>query len=106
MMITGQGNGQGGREVGQKANQLPGYRHIDVLEERQYIADVWGIPEPELADLAELLRRRDVAAGEVLWRQGDERVGMRLIGEGRGAGWQTAGGPRRVRCDGGHVKAA
>jgi assimilatory nitrate reductase catalytic subunit len=48
MMITGQGNGQGGREVGQKANQLPGYRHIDVLEERQYVADVWGIPESEL----------------------------------------------------------
>jgi assimilatory nitrate reductase catalytic subunit len=48
MMITGQGNGQGGREVGQKANQLPGYRHIDVPEERQYVADVWGIPEPEL----------------------------------------------------------
>jgi assimilatory nitrate reductase catalytic subunit len=48
MMITGQGNGQGGREVGQKASQLPGYRHIDVPEERQYIADVWGIPEPEL----------------------------------------------------------
>nr|MBA3947859.1 molybdopterin oxidoreductase family protein [Herpetosiphonaceae bacterium] len=48
MMITGQGNGQGGREVGQKANQLPGYRHIDVPAERQYIADVWGIPEPEL----------------------------------------------------------
>jgi assimilatory nitrate reductase catalytic subunit len=48
MMITGQGNGQGGREVGQKANQLPGYRHIDVLEERQYVADVWGIPEAEL----------------------------------------------------------
>jgi len=48
MMLTGQGNGQGGREVGQKANQLPGYRHIDVAEERQYIADVWGIPESEL----------------------------------------------------------
>src|SRR5207249_10799887 len=48
MMVTGQGNGQGGREVGQKANQLPGYRHIDVLEERQHIAKVWGIPEPEL----------------------------------------------------------
>jgi assimilatory nitrate reductase catalytic subunit len=48
MMITGQGNGQGGREVGQKANQLPGYRHIDVPEERQYIADVWGIPVDEL----------------------------------------------------------
>ncbi len=48
MMITGQGNGQGGREVGQKANQLPGYRHIDVPEERQYIAQIWGIPESEL----------------------------------------------------------
>ena len=48
MMLTGQGNGQGGREVGQKANQLPGYRHIDDMEDRQYIADVWGIPEPEL----------------------------------------------------------
>ena len=29
MMLTGQGNGQGGREMGQKASQLPGYRHID-----------------------------------------------------------------------------
>ncbi len=48
MMVTGQGNGQGGREVGQKANQLPGYRHIDVPEDRQYIADVWGIPAEEL----------------------------------------------------------
>ncbi|MGI8405149.1 MAG: formate dehydrogenase subunit alpha [Thermomicrobiales bacterium] len=48
MMLTGQGNGQGGREVGQKANQLPGYRHIDDMADRQYIADVWGIPEPEL----------------------------------------------------------
>lgn len=47
-MLTGQGNGQGGREVGQKANQLPGYRHIDVPEHRRYIADVWGIPEQEL----------------------------------------------------------
>lgn len=47
-MITGQGNGQGGREMGQKANQLPGYRHIDVMEDREYIAGVWGIPEAEL----------------------------------------------------------
>jgi assimilatory nitrate reductase catalytic subunit len=48
MMLTGQGNGQGGREVGQKANQLPGYRHIDVPEERQAVADVWGIPVEDL----------------------------------------------------------
>lgn len=48
--LTGQGNGQGGREVGQKASQLPGYRHIDVAEDRQYIADVWGLPVDELPD--------------------------------------------------------
>ncbi len=46
--LTGQGNGQGGREVGQKAAQLPGYRHIFVPEERQAVADVWGIPVDEL----------------------------------------------------------
>jgi assimilatory nitrate reductase catalytic subunit len=67
MMITGQGNGQGGREVGQKANQLPGYRHIDVPEERQYIADVWGIPEPDLpqegAAATEMVRL--MAEGEI-----------------------------------------
>src|SRR5947209_5195505 len=48
MMVTGQGNGQGGREVGQKANQLPGYRHIDVPAEREHIAKFWGIPIEEL----------------------------------------------------------
>lgn len=47
-MLTGQGNGQGGREVGQKANQLPGYRHIDDPDHRAYIAGVWGIPVDEL----------------------------------------------------------
>lgn len=48
MMLTGQGNGQGGREIGQKANQLPGYRYIDRPEDRQAVAAVWGIPEEEL----------------------------------------------------------
>jgi len=46
MMITGQGNGQGGREHGQKADQLPGMRSIADPEHRKYIAGVWGI-EPE-----------------------------------------------------------
>jgi assimilatory nitrate reductase catalytic subunit len=46
--LTGQGNGQGGREVGQKASQLPGYRHIDVPEDREYVAGVWGIPVEEM----------------------------------------------------------
>jgi assimilatory nitrate reductase catalytic subunit len=42
--LTGQGNGQGGREHGQKADQLPGYRRIDDDEARAHMADVWGIP--------------------------------------------------------------
>ncbi len=46
--LTGQGNGQGGREVGQKASQLPGCRHIDNLEDRAYISSVWGIDEKDL----------------------------------------------------------
>src|SRR5438309_1334560 len=46
--ITGQGNGQGGREHGQKADQLPGGRDIDNPEHRRFIADFWGIPEAEL----------------------------------------------------------
>jgi assimilatory nitrate reductase catalytic subunit len=44
--VTGQGNGQGGREHGQKADQLPGYRLIENPDDRAYIAGVWGI-EPE-----------------------------------------------------------
>lgn len=46
--ITGQGNGQGGREHGQKADQLPGYRKIADPEARRYIAEVWGVPEESL----------------------------------------------------------
>ncbi|MBK7392487.1 MAG: formate dehydrogenase subunit alpha [Chloracidobacterium sp.] len=46
--ITGQGNGQGGREHGQKADQLPGYRSMLNPEHRKYIAEVWGIDESEL----------------------------------------------------------
>src|SRR5262249_20574591 len=46
--ITGQGNGQGGREHGQKADQLPGQRQIMNPEHRKYVCDVWGLPEEEL----------------------------------------------------------
>ena len=41
--ITGQGNGQGGREHGQKADQLPGYRRIDDPAAREHVARVWGV---------------------------------------------------------------
>lgn len=46
--VTGQGNGQGGREHGQKADQLPGYRLIENPEDRAYVASVWGIDPNEL----------------------------------------------------------
>ncbi|WP_406126934.1 molybdopterin oxidoreductase family protein [Streptomyces canus] len=41
--LTGQGNGQGGREHGQKADQLPGYRKLDDPAARAHVAEVWGV---------------------------------------------------------------
>ncbi len=46
--LTGQGNGQGGREHGQKADQLPGYRLIEDPDHRMAIAKVWGVDPGEL----------------------------------------------------------
>ncbi|WP_051425574.1 molybdopterin oxidoreductase family protein [Jiangella gansuensis] len=46
--ITGQGNGQGGREHGQKADQLPGYRRIDDPAARAHVAGVWGVDPDDL----------------------------------------------------------
>jgi assimilatory nitrate reductase catalytic subunit len=46
--ITGQGNGQGGREQGHKCDQLPGNRDITNPEHREYIASVWGVDESEI----------------------------------------------------------
>lgn len=61
--ITGQGNGQGGREHGQKCDQLPGARDISNPEHRAYIAGVWGINPDELpqagVDAYEMFRRID-----------------------------------------------
>ena len=46
--LTGQGNGQGGREHGQKADQLPGYRLITDPAAREHVARVWGVPPESL----------------------------------------------------------
>jgi assimilatory nitrate reductase catalytic subunit len=46
--ITGQGNGQGGREHGQRCNQLPGGRDIENPEHRKFVASAWGIAEAEM----------------------------------------------------------
>jgi assimilatory nitrate reductase catalytic subunit len=65
--IVGQANGQGGREHGQKCDQLPGWREIANPEHRKYIASVWKIDEKELpgpgVDAYELFRKIDV--GEI-----------------------------------------
>jgi assimilatory nitrate reductase catalytic subunit len=46
--ITGQGNGQGGREHGQKSDQLPGDRRIDDPAARRHVARVWGVAPESL----------------------------------------------------------
>ncbi|HET7274853.1 MAG TPA: molybdopterin oxidoreductase family protein [Longimicrobiaceae bacterium] len=61
--ITGQGNGQGGREHGQKKDQLPGMRELANPEHRAYIADIWGmdpddLPQPGV-DAYEIMRKAD-----------------------------------------------
>nr|WP_269809751.1 molybdopterin oxidoreductase family protein [Kineosporia rhizophila] len=65
--LTGQGNGQGGREHGQKADQLPGYRKLDDPAARTHVAGVWGIepgelPQPGLSAY-EMLDRCGTAGG-------------------------------------------
>jgi assimilatory nitrate reductase catalytic subunit len=61
--ITGQGNGQGGREHGQKCDQLPGARDIANLEHRAHIAKIWGVNPDELpgagVDAYEIFRKID-----------------------------------------------
>ena len=65
--IVGQANGQGGREHGQKCDQLPGWRDISNPEHRRYIAQVWDIDEAEMpgpgVDAYEMFRKID--AGEI-----------------------------------------
>ncbi|MER7051306.1 molybdopterin oxidoreductase family protein [Streptomyces sp. NPDC000351] len=46
--LTGQGNGQGGREHGQKADQLPGYRKLTDPAARLHVAEVWGVAPDSL----------------------------------------------------------
>ncbi|WP_269938305.1 molybdopterin oxidoreductase family protein [Arthrobacter sp. HY1533] len=46
--LTGQGNGQGGREHGQKADQLPGYRKITDPAARAHVAAVWGVDPADI----------------------------------------------------------
>ncbi|MEW6270354.1 MAG: molybdopterin oxidoreductase family protein [Thermodesulfobacteriota bacterium] len=65
--ITGQGNGQGGREHGQRCNQLPGARDVENPEHRAHVARLWGIPEERLPgkgatapEIVEKIHRREI----------------------------------------------
>ncbi len=65
--ITGQGNGQGGREHGQKCDQLPGGRDLANPEHRAHVAAVWGMAPDELpqpgVDAYEIFRK--IERGEI-----------------------------------------
>lgn len=68
-MITGQGNGQGGREHGQKCDQLPGQRSLTDPAAREHVARVWGIrpedlPQPgyTAAEIMEAIHRGEIKA--------------------------------------------
>ena len=61
--LTGQGNGQGGREHGQKNDQLPGYRHIANPADRAFMADFWGIGESSLPGVGRSAQELFLACG-------------------------------------------
>src|SRR2546427_3155703 len=65
--ITGQGNGQGGREHGQRCNQLPGARDIENPADRAEVAAAWGVAESALPgkgatapEIVEMIHRGEI----------------------------------------------
>jgi assimilatory nitrate reductase catalytic subunit len=62
--LTGQGNGQGAREHGQKADQLPGYCSIEDAAAREHIARVWGVAPESLPHAGASAYEMLDAAGE------------------------------------------
>lgn len=65
--FTGQGNGQGGREHGQKSDLLPGYRKLTNPKHVEEVCRVWGItpeemPEPGVSayEMFELMENKTI----------------------------------------------
>ncbi|NBI28980.1 molybdopterin oxidoreductase family protein [Chengkuizengella marina] len=65
--FTGQGNGQGGREHGQKSDLLPGYRKITNPQHVKEVCEVWGIKPEEMPgpgvsayELFELMDKKEI----------------------------------------------
>nr|WP_159555057.1 molybdopterin oxidoreductase family protein [Citricoccus sp. K5] len=73
--LTGQGNGQGGREMGQKADQLPGLRSITDPADREVTARHWGLP-------ADALPGPGLAATQLLHTLGTEHGVKALLVHG------------------------
>jgi assimilatory nitrate reductase catalytic subunit len=65
--ITGQGNGQGGREHGQKCDQLPGQRHFTDPGAIEHVAAVWGMDPADMPPAGEPIFRQleRMEAGEI-----------------------------------------
>ena len=66
-MLTGQRNGQGGREWGQRCNQLPAGRSIENAEHRRIVAERWGVSHRHLppagrtyVEILQMAGRREV----------------------------------------------
>jgi len=77
--ITGQGNGQGGREHGQKADQLPGYRRIDDPAARAHVGRVWNVDPDSIPGAGKSAYEMIDSIGEVgglraLWVVGSNPV--------------------------------
>jgi len=71
--LTGQGNGQGGREHGQKSDQLPGYRSFDDPAAQKHVASVWNVP-------VERVGRKGLTAYELLQAAGDSVRALFVVG--------------------------
>lgn len=73
MTLTGQRNGQGAREHGQRCDQLPGYRRVDDPADRAVVAARWGVEPDRLpgrgltyVEILDAARRGDVRGALVI----------------------------------------
>jgi len=71
--LTGQGNGQGGREHGQKSDQLPGYGSVDNPADVARVARVWNVPRARVS-------RRGLTGAEIFDALGTRIAGLFVLG--------------------------
>jgi assimilatory nitrate reductase catalytic subunit len=94
--LTGQGNGQGGREHGQKSDQLPGYGSVDDDEAVARVARVWNVPQ-------ERVRRKGRTAAELLEALGSQIHGLFVMGSNPVVSAPRAAALRRKIAETEHV---